>query len=621
MQLKDIHSPDDIRGLSYEETEQLAAELRRQIINRVSRNGGHLASNLGVVELTIALHRSFRMPEDKIVFDVGHQCYVHKLLTGRFEQFETLRQYGGMSGFPKRKESPCDVFETGHSSTAISAALGMARARDLRGEKHQVVAVVGDGALTGGMCYEAMNDAGSSNTRLIVVLNDNEMSISQNVGALSRHLTDLRISKGWTSTKRVVKSRLARVPLVGKPLYHFLRWSRNTIKSMFVDDDFFHALGFRYYGPVNGHDIASMERVLQKVQDLDRPVLVHVITRKGNGYAYSEEEPDRFHGIAPFDEETGDVRKRNGLPSFGEVMAEELADEADHDERIVTVTAAMMTGTGLDKFAQRHPKRMFDVGITEPHAATMCAGMAAAGMKPYFAVYASFFQRSYDQMIHDVAMQNLPVTFLLDRAGLVGEDGPTHHGVFDFASTQPVPNMTVLAPRDLEELRVMLRWTREHDGPVAIRYGRQSVSLSEQYPCDAFKPGRWDVLENGDDVTLLAVGSMVPYALEARKLLQKRSVSAKVVSCSTVKPLDEKFLSAITTPCVTIEEHVLTGGFGSSVLLWAAQNRHRAPVAMLGVPDRFIEQGTRAQLLRMLGLDGEGIAQSVFDALKEKNHE
>lgn len=620
MHLNEIRSPSDLKALSGAELNDLAIEIRQKLIETVSERGGHLASNLGAVELTLVLHRVFDMPEDKIIFDVGHQSYVHKLVTGRCGRFDTLRSFGGLSGFPKRCESEYDVFETGHSSTSISAALGMARARDYRGEKHHVVAVVGDGALTGGMCYEALDDAGSSNTRLIVVLNDNEMSIAPNVGALSSYLTELRISKGWNSTKKKVKFHLNRIPVLGKPLYSLVDRVKNALKNMMVDAGFFEALGFHYVGPIDGHDLKSLERTLMRVKELDGPVLVHVLTRKGYGYDKAEEKPERFHGVAPFFAETGKTRQEARQPSFGEVMAETLAELAEDDERIVAITAAMMAGTGLQLFKERLPERVMDVGITEEHAATMAAGLAAGGMKPYFAVYASFFQRSYDQMIHDVAMQRLPVTFMLDRAGLVGEDGETHHGVYDFASMLPVPNMTVLAPRDLDELRAMIRWTRRFDGPCAIRYGKTSVdlSLTDPYPGE-FTPGQWEVMrDDGDDCALLAVGSMVESALEVHALLKAKGIRARVINCSTVKPLDEDALQALHgVPLITLEEHVLIGGFGSFVNAWRAARRQGGVLLTLGIPDRFITHGSRGELLKMLELLPGQIAARIERALKE----
>ena len=618
MRLKDLRSPADLKDMSYEELNDLATEIREELVTTVAQRGGHLASNLGVVELTIALHRVFDMPRDQIVFDVGHQSYVHKLLTGRYALFHTLRTFGGLSGFPKRAESEYDVFETGHSSTAISAALGLARARDYQGKDHAVVAVVGDGALTGGMCYEALNDAGNAKTKLIVILNDNEMSIAPNVGALSRHLTDLRVSKGWASTKKKVKHRLSRIPVVGKPVYRLVHWMKDSVKSMFVDEGFFSALGFHYFGPIDGHDLRSMEHTLRLAREFDGPAVIHVLTRKGYGYDKAEEKPEMFHGTPPFYVETGGLRQASTLPSFGKTMARELSDMARADGRIVTITAAMPGGTGLSAFQKEFPDRMLDVGIAEEHAVTMAAGLAAGGMKPYFAVYATFFQRGYDQMIHDVCMQRLPVTFLLDRAGLVGEDGATHHGVYDLASLLPVPNMTVLAPRDLNELKAMVRWTQRFDGPCAIRYGRKSVDLGDRYPCEGFTAGRWELMEDGTDCALLAVGSMVELALETRSLLERKGVHAAVVNCSTVKPMDEGMLRRLSDrPMVTMEEHVLIGGFGSAVSAFCVGEELHGPVLSFGIHDTFVQHGRRDQLLKYLGLEPRQMAGRILSVLKD----
>ena len=574
-----------------------------------------MASNLGVVELTMALHRVFDTPQDKIVFDVGHQSYVHKLLTGRYNLFHTLRGFGGLSGFPKRNESEYDVFETGHASTAISAALGLARARDLLGQDHHVIAVVGDGALTGGLCYEALNDAGNSETRLIVILNDNEMSIAPNVGALSRHLTDIRISKGWTSAKKNVKQHLEKLPKV----YRITKRAKDMIKSIFVDEGFFSALGFHYFGPIDGHDLKSLEHTLKLVKDYDQPVVIHVLTKKGYGYDKAEEMPEAFHGTPPFYVETGDVRKVRTLPSFGKVMATELTDMAKQDPHIVAITAAMPAGTGLSIMEESLPNRVLDVGIAEEHAVTMAAGMATGGMKPYFAVYASFFQRSFDQVIHDVCMQHLPVTFLLDRAGLVGEDGATHHGVYDMASLLPIPGMTVLAPRDLSELRCMVRWSGTFQAPLAIRYGRQSVDLSEHYPCTKFIPGVWEQMEQGKDCVLLAVGSMVEIALEVRDLLMKHHMEAEVINCSTVKPMDETMLRRLAQkPMITMEEHVLTGGFGSAVSSFCVSEELQGPIMSFGIPDMYVQHGRREQLLKYLGLTPRQMAQRIRITLEER---
>lgn len=620
MHLKDVKAPADLKGLSYEELYALAAEIREELVTTVAQRGGHLASNLGVVELTMALHRVFDLPEDKLVFDVGHQSYVHKLLTGRYALFHTLRSFGGISGFPKRCESEYDVFETGHSSTAISAALGLARARDYQGQHHAVIALVGDGALTGGMCYEALNDAGNANTKLIVILNDNEMSIAPNVGALSRYLTDIRVSKGWTSTKKKVKFRLNNIPFIGKPVYRCINWVKDSVKSLLVKEDgFFTALGFHYFGPIDGHDLKSMERTLRLAKDFDGPAVIHVLTRKGYGYDKAEERPEMFHGTPPFYVETGGLRSAAELPSFGKTAALELADMAKEDARIVTITAAMPGGTGLNAFQEVFPDRMLDVGIAEEHAVTMAAGMAAGGMKPYFAVYATFFQRSYDQTIHDVCMQRLPVTFLLDRAGLVGEDGATHHGVYDLAALLPVPNMTVLAPRDLAELKAMVRWSQGYDAPCAIRYGRSSIDLSAGYPYPGFVPGKWETLEQGQDCALLAVGSMVAEALETRRQLAERGISAAVINCSTVKPLDEALLRSLRgKPMMTMEEHVLIGGFGSAVSAFCVAEEMPGPAVSFGIADTFVQHGRRDQLMKYLGLEPRQMAARIIAYLKDK---
>ena len=476
--------------------------------------------------------------------------------------------------------------------------------------------------MTGGMCYEALNDAGDSHTRMIVILNDNEMSIAPNVGALSQHLTDLRVSSGWTSTKRVIRKGLSCLPVVGKPLQRFLSWAKKSVKSMFVRENqegFFNSLGFHYFGPINGHDLKALEHTLEAVKQLDEPVVVHVLTKKGYGYSAAEDKPERFHGTPPFYVETGTARKKGTLPSYGRVMAETLSEMAKTDEKIVAITAAMPSGTGLSYFAERFPRRMMDVGIAEEHAVTMAAGLAAGGMKPYFAVYASFFQRSFDQMIHDVCMPKLNVTLLLDRAGLVGEDGATHHGVWDLASMLPVPNMVILAPRDLNELRAMMRWTQENESPCAIRYGRESVDLSARYPAQdkPFRIGEWEMMEQGGDVALLAVGSMVAEAIEVRDLLEKRGIHATLVNCRSVKPMDEKMLRQLANrPIVTMEEHVLTGGFGSVVCAFLSGEGLPAPMLSFGIPDTFVQHGRRDQLLKYLGLTPELMTQRIVIALK-----
>ena len=618
--LEKIHSPRDLDGMSHARLEQLAGEIRSELITTVSENGGHLASNLGIVELTLALHRVFHMPEDKIIFDVGHQSYVHKMITGRYDRFSTLRSYGGIAGFPKRNESEYDCFETGHASTAISAALGMARARDYRKEKYEVIAVVGDGALTGGMCYEALNDAGNSKTKMIVVLNDNEMSIAPNVGALSNYLTNLRISAGWQSAKSKVRL-LNRIPLIGKPLYRLIHNSKKLLRSVFVrypELGFFEALGFEYFGPINGHDLAGMEKAFLQAKKHKGPCVIQVLTKKGYGYDKAEERPEAFHGTPPFYIETGDRIDTPAKPSWGHIMADTLADMTDHDQRIVAITAAMKLGTGLDHFAERYPDRLIDVGIAEEHAATMAAGLAAGGMRPYVAVYASFFQRCYDQMLHDVCMQHLPVTFLLDRSGIGGEDGQTHHGLFDLSTAIPVPGLTVLAPCSSEELISMLQWTATQDGPCLIRYPKSVKPVETEADYLPFRPGNWHELTPRTGLILLAAGSMVYRAMEVCRILEAQHVSATVVNCSSIKPADESYLSSIPKEaCVyTMEEHMVNGGFGEYVTRCCLDHGWNVPRHCFGVEDVFIQHGNHELLMKDAGLDAESMAEKILTDMK-----
>ena len=618
--LEKIHSPRDLDGLSYDQLEQLAGEIRNCLISTVSTNGGHLASNLGIVELTIALHRVFRMPEDKIIFDVGHQSYVHKMITGRYDRFATLRSYGGIAGFPKRSESEYDCFETGHASTAISAALGMARARDYRNEHHEVIAVVGDGALTGGMCYEALNDAGNSGTKMIVVLNDNEMSIAPNVGALSNYLTHLRISAGWQSAKRKAR-RLNRVPLIGRPLYRMLHGAKRLVRSLFVRDaelGFFSALGFEYFGPINGHDLAGMEKAFHQAEQYNGPCVIQVLTKKGYGYDKAEERPETFHGTPPFYVETGYRIDTPSSPSWGHIMADTLADLSAHDPRIITITAAMKLGTGLDHYAERFPDRLIDVGIAEEHAVTMAAGLAAGGMRPYVAVYASFFQRCYDQMLHDVCMQGLPVIFVLDRSGIGGEDGQTHHGLFDLSTALPVPGLTVLAPASSGELIRMLKWTAEQESPCLIRYPKSVKSFRKDEPTDPFLPGKWEQLTEDEPTILLAAGSMVSRAMETRGILAENNIRAAVVNCSSIKPLDGKYLKSVSKDAkvFTMEEHMLTGGFGEYVTAFCHAHGYPVPARCFGVRDCFIQHGDHEHLMKDAGLDADTMAAEIIRVLK-----
>ncbi len=613
IELSSIKSPDDIRNLSMDECEMLANDIRTKIINTVSHNGGHLASNLGVVEITLALHRVFHAPEDKLIFDVGHQTYVHKLITGRYDSFDSLRTYGGISGFPRRSESEYDCFEAGHASTSLSAALGYARARDALGQKHHVVAVVGDGALTGGMCYEALNDCGNTKTRMIVVLNDNEMSIAENVGALSRYLSKLRSSTGWIVTKRRVKNRLQKVPLIGKPLYSLIHHAKEMIKSLVVDEGFFTALGFRYIGPINGNDQSEVERVFTLAKDMDEPVLIHCLTKKGYGYQSAESKPELFHGTPPFLLETGESATSDGK-SNGAVANEELIALARQDKTIRVVTAAMPLGTGTAAFAEAYPDQFDDVGIAEEHAVTLCAGMAAGGLKPFFFVYSTFLQRGYDQILHDVCIQHLPVTLMIDRAGISNEDGQSHQGLFDFSFLRHIPGITIIAPADENELRLAIQAAYRSDGPCAVRYPKTAVVLPAGQQIQQFGIGRWQTLLEGTDATLLSVGSMTAAGLRIATGLQQEGISLRVINASTVKPLDNDTLEQLYSenkPVFTLEEHVLAGGFGSAVLEHAAGYGNGIRIIPIGVEDRYVQHGDHRHLLEDVGLSDECVTEKI----------
>jgi len=614
MLIEQIHEPADLKKLSIKELKQLCEELRAEIINVVSEHGGHLASNLGVVELTVAMHYVFDAPEDKLVMDVGHQSYAHKLLTGRYEAFHTLRQKGGISGFPQMDESEYDAFTAGHASTAISAALGMARTRDIMRGDYDVVALVGDGALTGGMCYEALNDAGQSNTRMIVLLNDNDMSIAQNVGALSRYLTRMRRSKGYIAVKHGVRDRLEKHPRFGAPVYRWLSKTRNILRSLFVDDKFFSALGFSYIGPVDGHDLRHLIRVLRQARAYDKPQLIHVVTQKGRGYQPAEDHPVTFHGVAPFYLESG-FSKREGITPSGNVVASQLADMADNDIRICAITAAMPLGTGVDIFQKAHPDRCFDVGIAEEHAVTMAAGMASQGMKPYVAIYSTFLQRAYDQILVDVCRNELAVTFLIDRAGLVGEDGETHQGVFDLSFLRSIPGLVIAAPRDVRDLKKLVELSQDYNGPMAIRYPKVCEDMGPGIQSQQrFDVGQWELLSDGSDVMIFAVGRMVPLAMQAAIELMGKGISAGVVDARFVAPMDMDLLRRKATGvrlAVTVEENVLAGGFGEGVLDALASMDIDVPVLTLGVPDRFIAQATVAQQTAECALDALSIARRI----------
>lgn len=622
--LNTINSPEDVKKLSEQQLEQLAQEIRQFMISVISKTGGHLAPNLGVVELTLALHRVFSTPKDKLVFDVGHQAYVHKIITGRREQFPTLRQYGGLSGFPKRSESEHDAFGTGHSSTSISAALGMAVARDLQGEDYDVVAVIGDGSMTGGMAFEGLNNAGDLHKRMIVVLNDNEMSISKNVGAMSEYLYQLRTGETYNKIKSDIEGWLKNMEF-GTDVLKAIRRLKGSVKYLMVPSSIFEELGYTYLGPIDGHDLNALQDVFHAAKKIDGPVLVHVLTKKGKGYAPAEESPNKFHGTGPYELETGKkIANPNAPITYTEVFGNTLTDMAKEDKKIVGITAAMPDGTGLSTFAKAHPDRFFDVGIAEQHAVTAAAGMAAAGLKPVAAIYSTFMQRAYDSVLHDICMQNLHVTMCLDRAGLVGDDGFTHHGVFDYAYLRSMPKMTIMAPKDENELRHMLKTALDFNGPVSVRYPRGSgLGVDISSPMEDLPIGKAEVLKEGFDLCFWAIGSMVKPALDAAELLAKEGISAGVVNMRFAKPLDTELLKAHAQrygKIITLEEGVLAGGVGSAVLEYLNQEEllDKCRVLTLGIPDEFILHGDKALLFKDIGLDTPAIAAKAADFVREK---
>ena len=618
--LKNINSPADLQSLSVDRLNKLAGALREEIITTVSKNGGHLAPNLGVVELTLALHTVFKTPRDKIIWDVGHQSYVHKLLTGRRQEFHTLRQAGGISGFPRPVESSHDCYGTGHSSTSISAALGLALARDLKGEQHSVVAVIGDGAMTGGLAFEALNHAGHLHRNLIVVLNDNEMSISHNVGALSEYLGRMRTDPKYTRGKDEVEQLLRKIPTIGPKVVRVVERLKDSMKYFLVPGMFFEELGFVYLGPVDGHNIQAVSNALKQARAGGGPVVVHVLTQKGRGYPPAEENADLFHGIGPFEIKTGEVKKSPAPPSYTEIFGSTIVELARKNPQICAITAAMSSGTGLNDFAKQYPDRFFDVGIAEQHAVTLAAGLATGGYRPVVAVYSSFLQRAYDQIIHDVCLQNLPVTFVVDRAGLVGDDGATHHGMFDCSYLRPVPNMVIMAPKDENELQHMLKTAVEHPGPCAVRFprGNGTGCIMDEIPAP-LPVGKAEVLREGRDLTILALGTAVSLALEAAKTLAGYGIHTTVVNARFVKPLDEDCIiryAMRTAKIITVEENALAGGFGSAVLeLLTDRQMYGVRVRRVGIPDHFVEHGRPDQLKAYCGLAAEHLVEQALEML------
>ena len=611
-----------LKELPASELPQVAEEIRQVIVRTLSANGGHLASSLGVVELTIALHRVFDSPTDKIVWDVGHQAYAHKLLTGRYDRFHTLRQLDGLSGFPKRAESPHDCFDVGHSSTSIAAALGIATARDANGGDERVVAVIGDGSLTAGLAFESLNQAGHLKKDLLVILNDNEMSISPNVGALSSFFSRQLTSDFFVRLKRETEHFLDSVPKVGKDLRRLAKKAEEAVKGFLTPGMLFEAFDFDYVGPIDGHKLDELIQTLENITHMDGPVLMHVVTKKGKGYVPAEQNPHIYHGVGPFDLETGEVVKSGGPPSYTSVFGKALAAMAEQDDRIVAITAAMLEGTGLKSFAERYPERFFDVGIAEQHAVTFAAGMASRGLKPFVAIYSTFLQRAYDSVLHDVCLQKLPVTFALDRGGLVGADGPTHHGVFDYSYLRPLPNLVFMVPRDENYLRHAVVTALDFDGPFAFRYPRGAgTGILEETP-SALTIGKGDKLRDGHDCVIFALGTEVPEAMAAADLLEVEGLSVAVVDPVFLKPLDRELLvaEALRTGCViTAEENVLRGGFGSAVLELFCDEGVHVPVRRIGLPDKFIEQGSQTELRKRYGLHAGGIADTVRKALADKS--
>ncbi len=614
--LEKIKEPGDLKGFSLKELEKLAEEIRKAIVTVISKQGGHLASSLGVVELTLALYSVFNAPIDKIIWDVGHQCYAHKILTGRKEQFMSIRSLGGISGFPKRDESIYDVFSVGHSSTSISAALGMARARDLKNENNHVIAVIGDGALTGGMAFEALNYAGEANTNLIVVLNDNELSINQNVGGLPSYLARLRTDPKYSRLKEDLEHVLGRIPHIGKTMVRSAERIKDSVKYLLVPGVLFEELGFTYLGPINGHNISQLQGLFRQAKTINGPVLIHTVTTKGKGYEPAEKEPQKFHGVGKFNKRTGKFpRQESSNPTYSNLFSSTLCQIANEDESIVALTAAMASGTGLDAFSEKWPKRFIDVGIAEQNAVTMAAGLAVEGLRPVVAIYSTFLQRAYDQILHDVCLQELPVSFAIDRAGLVGEDGETHNGLFDIAYLRHMPGITMMAPGNGAELSAMLKMAANLDAPSAIRYPKgQAPDPLPSDSCD-LTYGRGKLLKEGSDALIIAVGSMVKPALQAYELLLEDGIQCAVINPRFIVPLDRDLICSRTRRCkhvVIVEEGIITCGFGSSILeMFAEEGITDVHIKLMGIHSPYTGQGTRSQILESTGLTPEGIAREV----------
>ena len=611
--LSRINTPADLKGLTYDELGLLAEEIRLFLLDSVSKTGGHIASNLGVVELTLALHKVFNTPSDKIIWDVGHQTYVHKIITGRKDSFETLRQLDGIAGFPKTQESEYDVFNTGHSSTSVSAALGIARARDLKGEDYTVTAVIGDGALSGGMAFEALNDAGISRTNLLLILNDNGMSIAPNVGGLSRYLSKIRVKPFYYKTRKSMNALIDSLPNSGRKVRKFLHKVKAAMKSMLIPSMFFEDLGFRYFGPIDGHNIKEMVRIFEQAKTMKEPVLVHVTTVKGKGYKFAEENPGVYHGIAPFEIETGHVMN-SGSENYSNVFGEKICELAKKDEKVVAITAAMTDGTGLSQFRELFSKRFFDVGIAEQHGVTMAAGMAMGGAKPVVAIYSTFLQRAYDQILHDVALQNLKVVFAVDRAGVIGDDGETHQGIYDVSFLYTIPNIAILSPASPNELKNMLDYAVvKHQGPIAVRYPKGSGREFDGSNAP-IEFGKGMVLKEGTSVTLIGVGQMLENTFEAARLLEAEGISCEIINPRFLRPCDDELILASarkTKKVMIIEDVIMDGGFGAYVTGLINDAHIGAHTKIIGLPDKGIEHGKRNLIYKKYGLDAQGIKAAI----------
>ncbi len=617
--LNQIRQPNDIKKIPPKYYDALAAEIREFLIQNISQTGGHLASNLGVVELTMALHLCLHFPEDKLVFDVGHQSYVHKILTGRKEQFDTLRQQGGLCGFPKRKESECDCFGTGHSSTSISAAIGMADARDLRGTEETVVCIIGDGAFSGGMTYEALNNLArfrKEHRNFIIILNDNKMSISENVGGISRYLNDLRTRRSYSEFKENVERSLNNIPRVGKGMARSLKRSKDSIKALMVPGMFFENMDVNYYGPVDGHNILELCHAIRMAKQHDGPILIHALTKKGKGYRIAEQDPERFHGISPFDIETGSTVQPKAGDSYTDVFSEKMVELGERRKDIVAITAAMPSGTGLIPFQKRFPHRFFDVGIAEEHAVTFAAGMAASGMKPFVAIYSTFLQRAYDQILHDVCIQKLPVTFCIDRSGLVGADGETHQGIFDISYLGHLPNLVLMAPKNDMEFRDMLDFAADYDGPIAVKYARGTAYAGLREHRAPIELGRSEQIFDGDDLAIIAVGDVVEEAVKSADILRDNGISAALVNARFLHPMDKDMIRDLARKyplLVTVEENEKNGGFGQKVSAFLHEEQMDCALISCGIDDCFVEHASVSYQRQEAGIDGEGIAKRIID--------